>query len=110
MLSQTENWTYAEFHTFVLLYAANTDGRITSEEENLIASILNEPDYARIKSVFMACDDADALGIIFSYKDQYCSTKADKDKILQDMQEIYKADQDYGQIERTVLHLFERML
>jgi hypothetical protein len=110
MPNQTENWTYAEFHAFVMLYAANTDGHLTREEEDLIIPTLTASEYIRIKSVFMACDDADALDIIFSYKDQYCRTKADKDKILADMLEIYNANAGLEQIERGVLHIFERIL
>ena len=110
MNSQTDNWTYAEFHAFVMLYAANTDGNISPEEENLIIPTLTASEYIRIKSIFMACADTDALDIIFSYKEKYCKTQADKDKILADMLEIYKANVGLEQIERGVLHIFERML
>ncbi len=110
MLSQTDNWTYAEFHAFVMLYAANTDGYLSREEEDLIIPTLTAAEYVRIKSVFMACDDADALDIIFAYREQYCQNKADKDKILADMLEIFEANAGMEQIERGVLHIFERML
>lgn len=110
MPSQTDNWTYAEFHAFMMLYAANTDGHITVEEEQLIAPTLTSEEYSRIKSVFMACDDADALDIMWSYKDKYCRSEADKEKILADMQEIYKANAAFGQIEQEVHHLFKRLL
>lgn len=110
MDSQTHNWTYDEFHAFVMLYAANTDGKISLEEESLIIPTLTASEYTRVKSVFMACDDTDALDIIFSYKEQYCKTQADKDKILADMLEIYRANVGLEQVERQVLHLFERML
>ncbi len=107
---QTDNWNYAEFHAFVMLYAANIDGHITREEETLIIPTLTAADYAKIKSVFMACHDADALDIIFSYKDQYCKTQADRDKIMADILEIYQTNPAVGQVEREVYHLFERML
>jgi len=110
MPNQADNWSYEEFHAFVMLYAANTDGHLTREEEALIVPTLTAPEYSGIRSVFMACDDADALDIIFSYRDQYCRTKEDKDKILKDMQEIYEANAGMEQVERGVLHIFERML
>jgi hypothetical protein len=110
MPNQTENWTYEEFHAFIMLYAANTDGHITREEEELIVPTLTAAEYTRIKSVFMACDDADALDIIFSYREQYCQTQADKDRILADMVEICEANSGLEQIERGVFHIFERML
>ena len=37
---QYENWSYEEFHAFVLLYAANTDGNVTEDEERLISPTL----------------------------------------------------------------------
>jgi hypothetical protein len=110
MTSQTDNWTYPEFHAFVMLYAANADGRITLEEENLIIPTLPPDDYTRVKSVFQNCDDSQALDIILAYRDQYCRSQADKDKILNDMMAIYQANAAYEQIERGVHQLFKRML
>jgi len=110
MPSQTDNWTYAEFHAFMMLYAANTDGHITLEEEALIAPTLTEAEYAKVKSIFMDCDDADALDILWSYKDQYCKSAEDKEKILADMKEIYKANAAFSQVEQEMHHLFTRLL
>ncbi|HLP96091.1 MAG TPA: hypothetical protein VK168_18745 [Saprospiraceae bacterium] len=107
---QTDNWTYPEFHAFVMLYAANTDGHITTEEEALIAPTITSDAYAKIKSVFMACDDSEALDIIFSYRDQYCSTEEDKSRILTDMMAIYQSHDKLGQVEREVYHLFQKCL
>lgn len=107
---QTDHWTYAEFHAFVMLYAANADGRITQEEEKQIISTLSGDEYARVKSVFLSIDDASALDIILNYAKKYCKSQADKDKILADMLAIYKADTHFDQIERGVHQLFERML
>lgn len=110
MASQTDNWTYNEFHAFVMLYAANADGEMTPDELNLIIPTLSTEKFARIKSVFMACDDAQALDIILSYREKYCRSQADKDKILADMLEIYNANASYDQIERGVHQLFKRIL
>ncbi len=110
MTSQNDPWTYPEFHAFVMLYAANADGRITLEEENLIMPTLPPEEYAQVKSVFQSCDDSQALDIILSYRDQYCRSQADKAKILADMLAIYQANAAYDQIERGVHQIFKRML
>jgi hypothetical protein len=107
---QTDNWTYAEFHAFVMLYAANIDGRITEQEERLIAPTLTSEAYAKVKSVFMSCDDADALDLIFSYRDKYCCSSEDKARILADMMTIFQSHEKLDQIEREMLHLFEKCL
>lgn len=110
MANQTNNWTYAEFHAFTMLYAANADGRITQEEEKRIIPTLSAEDFARIKTVFQSCGDNEALDLILLYGKKYCKTQADKDKVLADMMAIYKADASFDQIERGVHQLFERML
>ena len=107
---QHTDWTFDEFHAFTMLYAANTDGAITADEDNLIHPLLSESAYAHIRSVFSACDDVEALNIILSYRDKYCATQEQKDQILADMQAIYRANDDYEQIEQAVHQLFKRML
>lgn len=93
-----------------MLYAANADGKITPEEGALIIPTLSREDYDKVKAIFYKCDDAKALEIIMSYRDKYCSTQAEKDKILADMLAIYNADDNFEQIERGVHQLFKRML
>lgn len=110
MANQTENWTYAEFHAFTMLYAANADGKITMEERNLITPTLPEQDFEHIRTVFQSLDDAQALEVILSYREKYCRTPAEKDKILADMLAIYQADASFDQIERGVHQLFKRLM
>jgi hypothetical protein len=110
MNNQFENWTYEEYHTFVMLYAANSDGEISDKERDLITQESSAVTYAKIKSLFQACDDNQALDVIFSYSEKYCANQADRDRILADMQSIYQADSDFEQIEKGVHQLFKRML
>ncbi|MFN0174995.1 MAG: hypothetical protein ACKVU0_10140 [Saprospiraceae bacterium] len=109
MDSQTDNWTYAEFHAFTMLYAANADGHITEEEEQRIIPNLSAEDFTRIKTVFQGCADNEALNLILLYGKKYCKNQTDKDKVLADMLAIYKADASFDHIERGMHQLFERM-
>lgn len=104
------NWTYEEFHAFAMLFAANADGNITADEESLIAPSLSPTQYSDIKMQFRQCSDAEALDVILSYKEKFCKTPADKEKILADMRDIYEAHNGFEQIEQGVHRLFERML
>ena len=104
------NWTYEEFHAFAMLFAANADGHITADEEELIVPTLPAERYADIKQQFQRCSDAEALDVILSYKEKYCATPADRERILTDMRLIYEAHGGFEQIERGVHHIFERML
>jgi hypothetical protein len=110
MDNKPKNWTYEEFHAFTMLYAANADGHITIEEELLIRPELPEEAYSRIKTLFLSMHDAEALDLIMSYCDKFCKSQADKDKIVDDMRAIFKADASFDPIERGVLQIFERIV
>jgi len=107
---KNNDWTYEEFRAFAMLFAANADGHITADEENLIAQTLLPEQYARVKKCFLECPDSEALDVILSYKEKYCTTPADKERLLADMKMIYEAHNGFEQIERGVHHIFERML
>jgi hypothetical protein len=103
------NFTYDEFHAFVMLYAANADSHIDPQEEILISESLPPDRYAAVKAHFLACSDMDALDLILAYRDRYCATPEARDRILADMQRIYHAHEAFSQIERGMHHLFERI-
>lgn len=110
MPTHAHHFSYDEFHAFVMLYAANADGEISDKEEARAIAGLDKERYADVKKIFEQCDDNQALQIILSYQEQYMSTPADRDKILDDMTRIYEADGVFKVIERGVQHLFERLL
>ncbi len=106
----THNFSYEEFHVFVMLYAANADGRITAKEEDLISPGISPESYEMVKRTFYQCDDNEALATILSYQNKYLNSKSDRDKVLADMTRIYEADAGFQQIERGVHKLFSRIL
>lgn len=103
------DWTYEEFRAFAMLFAANTDGRITTDEENLIAPTLSTEQYARVRQGFEQCSDAEALDIILICKEKYCSTPADKERVLADIRRIFETHHRFTQIDLEVQHIFERL-
>jgi uncharacterized membrane protein YebE (DUF533 family) len=104
------NWSYEEFHAFAMLYAANVDGEISEQEENLIQQQIAPEAYQQIKSLFLTCDDADCLDVMLQYRSKYIATPEAKEKILKDMSTIFEVNHRYVQIERELLHLLNRML
>ena len=110
MTTPMHNFTYEEFHVFVMLYAANADGKITASEESLMTAVLGHEQYLAIKQVFDQLNDSQVLEYIFSYKDKYLASETDRNTILKDMARIYAADESFDIIEQGVHKLFERML
>jgi hypothetical protein len=104
------NWTYAEFHAFVMLYAANADSRITAEETALIRPTLSEKQYVEIETAFNESSDATVLDHILSYRTRYFSTQDERDRLLADMQTIFDADTRFTIMERSLKSIFQRLV
>lgn len=106
---QDTEWTYEEFRAFAMLFVANTDGDITTEEENVIAPTLPPDRYNRVRQRFQHCSDAEALDIILLCKEKYCNTPEDKERVLNDMRKIYETHHGSKQVDFEVHHIFERL-
>jgi uncharacterized tellurite resistance protein B-like protein len=104
------NWSYAEFHAFVMFYAANADGRITSEETALIRAHLTEEQFTAIETAFKSNTDSTVLNHILTYRDRYFSTNTDREKLLADMQAVFNADANFSIMERNVQRIFQRII
>ncbi|MDZ7880070.1 MAG: hypothetical protein U5L45_20500 [Saprospiraceae bacterium] len=103
-------WSYAEFHAFVLFYAANADSRITSDEIALIRTNLTEVQYLDIESAFKSHSDATVLNHILTYKDRYFATQTDRERLLADMQAVFNADNNFSTMERNMQRIFQIMI
>jgi uncharacterized tellurite resistance protein B-like protein len=104
------DWTYPEFHAFVLFYAANADSRITPEETALIRANLTEEQFLSIESAFKSHADTAVLNHILTYRDRYFSTPAERERLLADMQAVFYADSNFSIMERNVQRIFQRMI
>jgi hypothetical protein len=104
------NWSYAEFHAFVMFYAANADNHVTSEETALIRPTLTAEQYAAVETAFKQSADSTVLNHILSYRDRYFATQTDRERLLADMQTIFKADANFSIMERNVQRIFQRMI
>jgi uncharacterized tellurite resistance protein B-like protein len=106
----SNTWSYTEFHAFVLFYAANADGRITSEEIALIRTHVTESQFLAIETAFKSNTDSTVLNHILSYRERYFSTQTDREKLLADMQAIFNADSNFSTMERNVQRIFQRII
>lgn len=105
-----KNWSYDEFSTFAMLYAATIDSDIDPQEEQLIKQRLGETDYQRVKSVFEQCSDHECIETILSYHDKFMPDEAGRQRLLDDFRQVFAADQRYSPIEREMMHIFKQLL
>ena len=104
------NWTYDEFSTFAMLYAASVNADVEPEDLVLIRQRIDEQSYQKIKAIFEGCSDYKCIDILRSYHDQYMADEASRQRLLDDVRTLFQADEKYTNFERELVHMFKMIL
>lgn len=101
MAQNISEWTYQEFQAFLLLYAAHSDLKISEEEKSLISSRVDKEKDKDVYKEFGRQNDFERLQTIMSFREKYFNTEADQDKLLNDLQELFMADNKFQATEQA---------
>ena len=107
---ETQNWTYNEFLTFLLIYVANVDMEFADEEKRMIQKLAGMETYQKMVGLFDSMSDYKAYETILSYKEVYYPAEAEKDKIMEHMKDLFYADADFNIMEKELMHFLDRMM
>lgn len=99
-----------KFKTLVMLYAANVDGNIQSEEVNLMFEKSGFDMVEKMEKLFSKMNDAKVLDCIREDKAQYASTEADRLDLVHDFCAIIEADEKCTVIEEQMVRAMRRIL
>ncbi|MCB0572120.1 MAG: hypothetical protein KDC66_20280 [Phaeodactylibacter sp.] len=105
-----DNWTFEEFSTFAMLYAASVDAEMGVEEETLIKGRVDEATFGKVKAYFERCADIKCIDVLRSYHDKYMADEASRQRLLGAVREVFESDQKYSVFERELMRLFDRLL
>ena len=104
------DWTYEEFSTFAMLYAASINTDVESEDEALIRQRVDEDTFKKIKSVFGQCSDIKCIELLRAYHDRYMADEASRQRLLDDVRKLFEADEKFTNYERELVHMFKMVL
>ncbi len=110
MNAMQDNWTFEEFSTFAMLYAASIDAELDPADEALIKKRVDEATYQKLKSYFDRCADIKCIDLLRSYHDKYMADEASRQRLLGAVREVFESDNKYSIFERELMHLFEKLL
>ena len=99
-----------EFKTLVMLYAANIDGNIQSEEVKVMLEKSGFDTVEKMEKLFAKRNDAEILDCIRENKAQYASTEADCLNLIHDLCFIIEADEKFSVMEETMVRTMRRVL
>ena len=99
-----------EFKTLVMLYAANIDGNIQSEEVKVMLEKNGFETVEKMEKNYAKMSDAEVLDCIRENKPLYAATESDCLDILADLCAIIEADEKCTAMEQQMVRNMRRVL
>ena len=99
-----------EFKILVMLYAANIDGNIQSEEVKVMIEMSGFDTVEKVEKLFDKMSDMEVLDCIRENKSQYASTEADRLDLIHDLCLIIEADEKCTGMEEQMVRGMRRVL
>lgn len=99
-----------EFKTLVMLYVANIDGNIQSEEVKVMLEKTGFDTVEKVEKLFDKMNDSEVLECIRENKAFYADTDINRLEIIHDLCEIIEADEKCTMMEEQVVSALRRVL
>ena len=103
-------FSYDEFICITLLYAANVNEEFTAEEQEAILKNVGSATYEKMYNVFDKMSDFEALETIIAHKGIHYPTPTRKQEVLDKIEVIFKADNEYDMIEKEIYRFLTNLL
>ena len=99
-----------EFKVLVMLYVANIDGNVKSEEIDTILERTDNVTFNKVKKMFAKMNDAEILKYIEEIKQTFITTEADRTALLNDCRTIISSDDQNTVMEEFIVKSLEKVL
>ena len=99
-----------EFKTLLMLYAANIDGNVQSEEVKIMLQKIGFDTVEKMQKLFAKMSDLEVLNCIRENKAQHANTEDDRIEILGDLCAIIEADEKCSVMETQMVRTMRRVL
>ena len=99
-----------EFKTLVMLYAANIDGNIQSDEVKGMLEKTGFETVDKMEKMFAKMNDAEALAVIRENKPLYVATEGDRIDLMADLCAIIEADEKCTMMEEQMVRAMGKIL
>ena len=99
-----------EFKVLVMLYAANIDGNIQSEEVKVMLEKTDFETVEKMGKLFDKMSDLEVLECIRENKNQYATTEADRLDLIHDLCAIIEAYEKTTMMEEQMVRTMRRLL
>tara|TARA_B100001029_G_C15037659_1_gene441281 strand:+ start:200 stop:535 length:336 start_codon:yes stop_codon:yes gene_type:complete len=109
MIDQID-WTKEEFKIFLLIYASQTNFIETEEEIDFIRSRFSNSVIDKIHKDIKGLNDFQKSEIIVNHIKSNDYSQNDLDKILMEIEELYKSDGVFDSMEKSIFSMLTKLL
>lgn len=104
-------WSYEDFVSYVFIYAVNTaDLGIHELEREAIISRMSEKEYDKILALFEKHTEFESVQIISRLGEIYCTDEREKQNLINQLIEVFKADHEYSAEEQNIIRALSHIL
>ena len=86
------NLSKEEFKVLLMLYVANSDGRVNLDEVRAMLEKTSPKVYSTVRLIFVKMNDVEVLQCITELKKHYFTTAAERQELLADLKAIVESD------------------
>ena len=99
-----------EFKVLVMLYVANSDGRVDLNEVRAMLERTSPKVYSEIRIKFAKMNDVEVLQCIEEHKKYYLTNETERQQLLEDLKAVVEADGKLLPVEEYMLRGIEGVL
>ena len=102
-------WSYDQFKAYLLIFAAESNQVITTEEKDYIEAQFDSLLIKTIQKEIYKDNDFQRIQKIMAYIEQNNLSKTDLDELLKEIHTIYQSDGKFDSVEQGVFQFLEKL-
>ena len=110
MKKNYENWTYQDFLTYVLIYAAASDFIISEEEKEYIQKRVEKDEFEKILKCFDKHSEYERIEVVKILGKKFSKDIGSKSEIRKELIKLFYADDDYSILEKNFFLMIKKIM
>ncbi len=106
----TKQLSKDQFKALALIYASHSDATFRTQEIAFITGEVGEPIYKEVLAHYNASSDYECIQLLLSNKEQFYPGDEGSATLLGEFTALFKADNDYSNLEKNIQRLLVRLL
>ena len=109
MEAVNSTWSYDQFKTYLLIFAAESNQVITKEEKDYIEAQFDSLLIKTVQKEINKDNDFQRIQKIMAYIEQNNLSKTDLDGLLKEIHTVYQSDGEFDSVEQGVFQFLEKI-